>query len=154
MVPTIVDGDLLKQDVDVIVNSWNRNFIPWWLLVPQGVSGAIKKSGGYAPFIEVRRFGMISTGSAVLTTAGRLPYQAIIHVASINAFWTATEQSISRSVIEALKIAEQKGFRSIAFPVLGAGTGRFKEAGALKIMENTLASIDCAVEVRIVRFRK
>ena len=41
-----VDGDLLDQDVDVIVNAWNRNIIPWWLLLPQGVSGAIKKRGG------------------------------------------------------------------------------------------------------------
>ncbi|HEX3658227.1 MAG TPA: hypothetical protein VHV55_20735 [Pirellulales bacterium] len=35
-------GDLLDQDVEVIVNPWNRNIIPWWLLLPQGVSGAIK----------------------------------------------------------------------------------------------------------------
>ena len=34
----IVEGDLLDQDVDVIVNAWNRNIIPWWLLLPQGVS--------------------------------------------------------------------------------------------------------------------
>ena len=39
----IVYGDLLQQPVDVIVNAWNRNFIPSWLLLPQGVSGAIKK---------------------------------------------------------------------------------------------------------------
>ena len=38
-----VQGDLLDQDVDVIVNAWNRNVIPWWLLLPQGVSGAIKR---------------------------------------------------------------------------------------------------------------
>jgi O-acetyl-ADP-ribose deacetylase (regulator of RNase III) len=30
----IVIGDLLDQSVDVIVNSWNRNIIPWWLLLP------------------------------------------------------------------------------------------------------------------------
>ncbi len=34
----IVEGDLIGQDVDVIVNAWNRNIIPWWLLLPQGVS--------------------------------------------------------------------------------------------------------------------
>jgi len=33
---TVVEGDLLDQDVDVIVNAWNRNIIPWWLLLPQG----------------------------------------------------------------------------------------------------------------------
>ena len=56
----IVNGDLLDQDVEVIVNSWNRNIIPWWLLIPQGVSGAIKRKGdcshswrlrGPAPFL-------------------------------------------------------------------------------------------------------
>ena len=45
MVVRVVHGDLLDQDVDVIVNAWNRNIIPWWLLIPQGVSGAIKKRG-------------------------------------------------------------------------------------------------------------
>ena len=51
----IVEGDLLKQSVEVIVNSWNKNFIPWWLLLPQGVSGQIKKEGGFEPFKEVRK---------------------------------------------------------------------------------------------------
>ena len=51
----IVEGDLLKQSVEVIVNSWNKNFIPWWLLLPQGVSGQIKKEGGFEPFKEIRK---------------------------------------------------------------------------------------------------
>jgi len=45
----IVEGDLLDQYVEVIVNAWNRNIIPWWLLLPQGVSGAIRRRGGTAP---------------------------------------------------------------------------------------------------------
>ena len=32
-----IQGDLLSTDVDAIVNAWNRNVIPWWLLIPQGV---------------------------------------------------------------------------------------------------------------------
>ncbi len=50
---TVVGGDILDQDVEDIVNAWNRNIIPWWLLVPQGVSGAIKKRGGLQPFHEL-----------------------------------------------------------------------------------------------------
>ncbi len=46
MTPRIVYGDLLDQPVEVIVNAWNRNVIPWWLLLPQGVSGAIKRRAG------------------------------------------------------------------------------------------------------------
>ncbi|MFG0221263.1 macro domain-containing protein, partial [Streptococcus suis] len=71
----IVNGDLLDQDVEVIVNSWNRNIIPWWLLIPQGVSGAIKRKGGLQPFLEVSRAGPIPLGDAVLTSAGRLPFK-------------------------------------------------------------------------------
>ena len=66
--------------VDVIVNAWNRNIIPWWLLLPQGVSGAIKRRAGKQPFREVARHGPIPLGGAVLTSAGSLPYAGIIHV--------------------------------------------------------------------------
>ena len=68
----IVEGDLLNQnDVDVIVNSWNRNIIPWWLLIPQGVSGAIKKHAGYKPFRELGRLKAIPLGEARITSAGK-----------------------------------------------------------------------------------
>ena len=53
----VIEGDLLDQDVEVIVNAWNRNLIPWWLLLPQGVSGAIKRRDGTAPFHEVGKHG-------------------------------------------------------------------------------------------------
>jgi O-acetyl-ADP-ribose deacetylase (regulator of RNase III) len=104
MKAAIVRGDLLDQDVEVIVNAWNRNIIPWWLLLPQGVSGAIKKRGGFEPFREVSRHGPIPLGQAVLTGAGRLPFKGIIHVAGINMLWQASESSIRGSVqdLEAL----------------------------------------------------
>ena len=57
MKPQIKQGDILSQNVEVIVNTWNRNIIPWWLLIPQGVSGAIKKKAGYAPFKELAKHG-------------------------------------------------------------------------------------------------
>ncbi|MGI0119942.1 macro domain-containing protein [Zooshikella sp. RANM57] len=71
----LVHGDILDQDVEVIVNSWNRNIIPWWLLLPQGVSGAIKKRGGTGPFKEVAKFGAIPLGEARITSAGGLPFK-------------------------------------------------------------------------------
>lgn len=113
----IVEGDLLDQDVDVIVNSWNRNIIPWWLLLPQGVSGAIKKRGGKAPFREVAKHGAIPLGGAVLTSAGKLPFKGIIHVAGINMLWRASERSIRDSVRNAIQVANDNGFKSIAFPL-------------------------------------
>ena len=81
MTPRIVHGDLLDQPAQVLVNAWNRNIIPWWLLLPQGVSGGIRRRAGCAPFRELGRMGPIPLGGAVLTGAGRLPFKALIHVA-------------------------------------------------------------------------
>lgn len=149
----VVDGDLLDQSTEVIVNAWNRNIIPWWLLVPQGVSGAIKRRGGYRPFIDLGKAGPIPLGQAFITEAGKLPYRAIIHVAGINMFWRATKFSIKQSVFSAMRIVNNSSFKSVAFPIIGGGTGGFGESGALKLMMEAFAEIDSAAEVIIVRFR-
>jgi O-acetyl-ADP-ribose deacetylase len=150
----LVQGDLLDQDVDVIVNAWNRNIIPWWLLLPQGVSGAIKRRGGTAPFTELRKFGSIPLGGAVVTSAGRLPFKAIIHVAGINILWRASEWSICQSVRNAVALAHEKGIPSIAFPLIGAGSGGFNQERAKAIMEDELGRIDSPVGVRLVIYKK
>ena len=58
----VVQGELLDQDVDVIVNAWNWNIIPWWLLLPQRVSGPIKRRGGTGPFKELAKHGLDPAG--------------------------------------------------------------------------------------------
>jgi O-acetyl-ADP-ribose deacetylase (regulator of RNase III) len=150
----VVEGDLLDQDVEVIVNAWNRNIIPWWLLLPQGVSGAIKRRGGIGPFKEVRRHGSIPLGGAVLTSAGRLPFEGIIHVAGINMLWRASERSIRGSVKNAVRLAHENGFRSIAFPLIGAGSGGFDQYRALALMLDELGKLDAPMTVKVVLFRR
>ena len=154
MEPDIVEGDILDQNVEVIVNSWNRNIIPWWLLLPQGVSGAIKKRGGLEPFRQVAKFGPIPLGGARLTSSGKLPYKAIIHVAGINMFWFATEYSVSQSVINAMKIINEKSFRSVAFPIIGSGSGNRGKQWSERIMLAAFETVDSEAEVSLVRYRK
>lgn len=149
----IVDGDLLDQNVEVIVNAWNRNVIPWWLLIPQGVSGAIKKRGGNEPFRELAKHGSLPLGHAVLTSSGNLPFQGIIHVAGINLLWRSSEYSVRESVRNAMQIATDHKFRSIAFPLIGAGSGGGKAERVLAWMQDELSHIDYVGDVRIVRFR-
>ena len=149
-----VEGDLLEQDVEVIVNAWNRNIIPWWLLVPQGVSGAIKRRGGYAPFRELARHGPIPLGGAVLTGAGRLPFKGIIHVAGINMLWRSSERSVRHSVRNAMELVKQHRFASVAFPLIGAGTGGGSEDKVAAMMQSELERIDYEGRVNVVRFRK
>lgn len=149
----IIEGDLLKQDVEVIVNAWNRNVIPWWLLLPQGVSGAIKKHGGLAPFREVGRHGPIPLGSAVETSAGRLPFKAIIHVAGINLLWRSSEWSVRQSIRNALSLAASKGYRSIAFPLIGAGSGGGKAERVLRWTQDELHHLEFDGKVVVVKYR-
>lgn len=153
MLVEVVEGDLLDQPVDVIVNTWNRNVIPWWLLLPQGVSGAIKRRAGAGPFRELSKHGPIALGDAVLTTAGKLPFRGIVHVAGINVLWRATEPSIRRSVRSALAIVDREGFSSVAFPLIGAGSGGFNEEKALKIMLGELDHVESDARVVVVRYR-
>ena len=153
MKPLIVEGDLLDQPVEAIVNAWNRNVIPWWLLLPQGVSGAIKRRAGLAPFREVGKFGPIPLGGAVHTTAGKLPFKAIIHVAGIDLWWRASRFSIEQSVRNAMTLAEKLQLGSLAFPLIGAGSGSFSPPDAEALMLKTFATIDSRVETRLVRFR-
>lgn len=150
----VVQGDLLDQPVEVIVNAWNRNVIPWWLLLPQGVSGAIKRRGGTAPFRELGKLGPIPLGGAVLTSAGRLPFKGIIHVAGINLLWRASERSIRDSVRNAVRLAHEKGFRSVAFPMIGAGSGGFDERRAKDVMLDELNKLEVPVAVKLVVFNR
>ena len=149
----VVEGDLLDQPVEVIVNARNRNVIPRWLLLPQGVSGAIKRRGGTGPFKELGKLGPIPLGGAVLTSAGRLPFKAIIHVAGIDLLWRASERSIRDSVRNAVDLARRHGFRSIAFPLLGAGSGGFDRERAKSIMLDEFSKSNVPIDVTLVLFK-
>jgi O-acetyl-ADP-ribose deacetylase len=150
----VVEGDLLDQKTEAIVNAWNRNIIPWWLLLPQGVSGAIKRRAGLEPFRALGRMGPIPLGGAVATSAGRLPYKAILHVAGINVLWRASRASIRDSVRNAVALAEKLGLRSLAFPIIGSGSGGFNPAEAERIMREAFAELESDIVVVLVRYRK
>lgn len=152
--PIVTDGNLLDQSVEIIVNAWNRNIIPWWLLLPQGVSGAIKKRGGYQPFFELGKLGSIPLGGAVMTSSGRLPFKAIIHVAGISMFWRSSRESIQGSVVSAMGLVNQHGFSSVAFPIIGAGTGGYRQEEALQLMIDAFAGLMSCASVTVVRYRR
>jgi len=151
--PEIVEGDLLQQKTEVIVNAWNRNIIPWWLLLPQGVSGAIKRRGGTEPFKELASCGPIELGGARLTGPGRLTFKAIIHVTGINLLWLATRQSIADSVRNTMAIVDREDFKSVAFPLIGSGSGNRGREFSLSVMLETFAQIEFSADVVIVQYR-
>jgi O-acetyl-ADP-ribose deacetylase (regulator of RNase III) len=117
-----VQGDLLQQDVDALVNPWNRNFVPRLLLRPGGVSGQLKRATGPHPWHELARKGWSPLGGACITVGGMLQ-RDLIHVAGLNLRWKATPESVRESVCSALDAAWEAGYASIALPLIGAGTG-------------------------------
>ena len=119
---TRVQGDLLQQDVDALVDPWNRNVLPRLLLRPAGVSGQLKRVTGPQPWRELARKGRLPLGGACITGGGRLP-RDLIQVAGLNLRWKATLESVRQSVCSALDAAWEAGYASIALPLIGAGTG-------------------------------
>jgi O-acetyl-ADP-ribose deacetylase len=134
----VIHGDIADLKCEAIVNAWNRNVIPWFLLFPHGVSGSIKRKGGSAIFIELMRKGPIPLGQAVYTGAGRLNVKYVIHVASLDLLWRASEQSIRDSTRNALELALQLNVREIAMPLIGTGVGGYNPAQAYLIMKEEI----------------
>jgi len=53
-----------------------------------------------------------------------------------------------------VRFAHDKGFHSIAFPLIGAGSGGFNQEQAKVIMENELRKMDYPIDVRLVVYQK
>lgn len=150
----ITEGNIIEADTEVIVNAWNRNVLPWFLLIPVGVAGAIKKAAGLKPFNELMMQGPLPLGGAVLTCAGRLPYKGIIHVAGIDLLWHASEYSIRTSVNSAVQIINEQNFASATFPVIGGSAGGFNEDKALALMLDQFKYETSGARIKIIRFKK
>ena len=98
--------------------------------------------------------GFIPLGEAKLTTAGKLQYKGIIHVAGINMLWFATEYSVAKSVENAMKIVNENSYNSVAFPLIGSGSGNRGKEWSLKIMLKAFKHIESNAKVTIVKYKK
>ena len=114
----IIYDDITKVEADCIVNAANTQ-----LQHGGGVALAISKAGGKRIQEESDLIGYCPIGKAVFTTAGDLPYQGIIHVPTVD--WKtkvkAAPKDIFQGIVSALKIAQEKRMKRVAFPLLGAG---------------------------------
>jgi O-acetyl-ADP-ribose deacetylase (regulator of RNase III) len=148
----VVRGDLLKQPTEAIVNPWNRNLIPWWLLRPHGVSGQIKREAGFQPFRELADMGVLPISSAVYTSAGKLPFKLIIHVATISLLGRSSLSIVQASTRQAMQLAEQLNLKSIAFPLLGAGSAGLKPTAVELAMQEVFEQLSSNIRVVLVRY--
>lgn len=115
-----VQGDLLTEPVDAIVNAANE-----MLSHGGGVAGVIARAAGAALQEEsdrlVRARGPVPTGSAAATGAGRLPFKAVIHAVGPRLGDGDEEAKLVSALLASYRIAEELGCSSLAFPAVSSG---------------------------------
>jgi O-acetyl-ADP-ribose deacetylase (regulator of RNase III) len=151
----LVLGDLLRQPVDAIVNAANGQ-----LAHGGGVAGAISRAAGAALDEESRAWvqahGPVPTGSAAVTTAGKLPFKGVIHAVGPVMGCGDEEAKLTSAVASTLAYAHERGWCSVAFPAISSGIfrvpleicARSYVRGVLKHLEDCPEST--LAEIRIV----
>jgi O-acetyl-ADP-ribose deacetylase (regulator of RNase III) len=124
------------------------------------VDGAIHRRGGPAILAECRalrasRYGSgLPTGQAVATTAGDLDARWVIH--TVGPVWSPTEDRsdlLASCYRESLRVADELGARTVAFPAISTGVYRWPLADAARIAVRTVRTTPTAVEeMRFVLF--
>ena len=109
-------GDLTIMDIEAIVFYAQHD-----LQLGSGFGSAIVMRGGSAIQEELKTYGTISTGEAVITSAGELKSKYIIHAVGPRFRENDIKEKLITTMQSVLKIAEEKQIREICFPPMGTG---------------------------------
>jgi O-acetyl-ADP-ribose deacetylase len=151
----VLRGDITDQVVDAIVNAANGS-----LMGGGGVDGAIHRAGGPAILEECKRLRAnqypdgLPTGEAVPTTAGDLPARWVIH--TVGPVYAKSEDRsglLTSCHVESLRVADELGARSVAFPAISTGVYGYPLDEAAPLALAAVRDADTRVqEVRFVLF--
>jgi O-acetyl-ADP-ribose deacetylase len=152
---TLVQGDITEQEVDAVVNAANSS-----LLGGGGVDGAIHRRGGPAILQECKQLRAgeyqdgLPVGQAVATTAGNLPARWVIHTVGPTYAKSEDRSDLLASCFrESLRVADEVGAKTVAFPAVSTGIYRYPLAEAAEIAIRTVRETRTDVdEVRFVLF--
>ena len=125
----LVEGDIVFLDVEAIVNAANKS-----LVLGSGVAGAIRSHGGPSIQEECDKIGPINVGEAVITGAGNLKADYVIHAVGPIYGEGEEEKKLRKATLSSLKIASEKQIKNIAFPAISTGIYRFPIQKCSEIM--------------------
>ena len=127
-------GDITKLEVDAIVNPANSEGE-----MGGGVAAAIKKSAGKKVEEEAMELAPISLGNAVVTSAGKLKCDYVIHAPTMVAPAQRTSvEKISDAVTAALQVSTELSIHKLAIPGMGTGTGGVPIEAAAKAIADAI----------------
>ena len=130
----LIKGDITQQNVDAVVNPANS-----FLKHGGGVAGAIVRKGGSIIQIESDRIGFVPVGSSVITTAGNLSCNAIIHTVGPKMGEGDEDFKLSKAINSSLSLASQRGYTSISIPAISSGIFGFpKDRCANILLDETI----------------
>lgn len=151
---TLIQGDITKEEGDVIVNAANPS-----LMGGGGVNGAIHRTGGSAILEECKKIralqGPLATGKAVITTAGNLKAKYVIH--TVGPVWHGGNQGepelLKSCYVESLKLAVTNECKSIVFPSISTGAYGYPiEKAAPIALESVCNFLKENLSIKEVRF--
>jgi O-acetyl-ADP-ribose deacetylase (regulator of RNase III) len=150
----LVRADITKENVDAIMNAANRS-----LSGGGGVDGAIHRAGGPSILEQCRRIiaelpdHALPTGEAVATGAGNLPARWVIHTVGPVYGVPGAEELLRSCHIESLRVADELGAKTVAFPAISTGVYGYPLEEAAPVAVGAVAQASTGVEqVRFVLF--
>ncbi len=127
-------GDITEYEVDAIVNAASSD-----LSMGTGVASTIKRKGGTIVEEEATRQSPVEGGDAVVTTAGNLAANYVIHAAVLGADHRANADLVRQATRNSLRRAEELRLHTLAFPAFGTGAGRLEPKESAEAMVGALA---------------
>jgi O-acetyl-ADP-ribose deacetylase len=150
-----LSGDITQQhDMDAVVNAANAQLLPGG-----GVAGAIHRAAGPGLAEECRPLAPIRPGQAVITGGHRLPSPYVIHcLGPVYGQDQPSDRLLAECYRNALRLAEEQGLRSVAFPAISTGVFGYPKEEAAGIAVRTVhelaPQLRSVQRVRFVLFGK
>ena len=145
-----ITGDITRQEgFDAVVNAANAQLRPGG-----GVAGAIHRAAGPGLYEECRPLAPIKPGQAVITGGHGLPNRHVIHcLGPVYGVDTPSAVLLADCYRNALRVAEEHGLASVAFPAISTGIYGYPAAEAAPVAISAVAEMAPELRsVRLVRF--
>lgn len=145
----LVTGDITSQNTDAIVNAANKRLAPGG-----GVAGAIHRAAGPGLWEECKRLGGCRTGEAKLTSGHALKAKYVIHtVGPVYSGIPRDAEDLRACHRNSLKLADETGITSIAFPAISTGAFGYPLEEAAEISLSTVIEyLEKGTGLKLVRF--